>query len=157
MLTALSSNGRFNLKSASSKPICTPLYKADCTDFGENKCTLPKPQPGMAIFTIMPTFFCCLFTANYWRKVEVEARQKVLTFPLVLMQLYLPFSDLRFAYQLLQNDYRVIAAKKNYDTTMSTIGISPQKITIKSLYQLTQFPLLFFQRLLLRPYPNFLC
>ena len=79
----------------------------------------------MAILTIMPTFFCCLFTANYWRKVEVGARQKLLTLPLVLMQLYLPFSDFRFAYQILRNDRRVIAAKKIYDTTMTTLGISP--------------------------------
>ena len=128
MLTALSSNGRFNLKSASSKPICTPLYKANCTDFGENKCTLPKPQPGMAIFTIMPTFFCCLFTANYWRKVEVGTKQKFWTLPFVLLQLYLPFSDLRFAYRLFQNDNRVIDAKKTYDITMTTLGMMPQKL-----------------------------
>ena len=85
---------------------------------------MPKPQPGMAVLTIMPIFFCCLFTANYWRKVEVGAL-KIWTLPLVLMQLYLPFSDLRFAYQILQNDQSVIAVKQNYDRTMTTIGMNP--------------------------------
>ena len=83
----------------------------------------------MAVLTIMPTFFCCLFTANYWRKVEVGV-QKIWTLPLVLMQLYLPYSDLRFAYQMYRNDQRVIAAKKKYDITMATIGMSPQKIAV---------------------------
>ena len=105
-------------------------------DTDESRCNLVKPQPFIAICTILPTFFCCIYTANYWRKVEVGV-QKIWTLPLVLMQLYLPFSDFRFAYQILQNDYRVIDAKKICDTTMTTLGISPQKITIKSLYQLT--------------------
>ena len=91
-----------------------------------NICTLPKPQPVIGILTIMPTFFCCLFTANYWRKVEVGV-QKIWTLPLVLMQLYLPFSDLQFAYQILQNDQRVIAAKRNYDITMTTLGMTRRK------------------------------
>ena len=79
----------------------------------------------MAILTILPTFVCCIFTANYWRKVEVGAQQKIWTLPFVLMQVYMPFSDLRFAYQIFKNDHRVIAAKKHYETTMSTLGMSP--------------------------------
>ena len=116
------------LKSDLSQLICILLYKANCNEGSEdqigNKCNLTKPQLGMAIFTIMPTFFCCLFTANYWRKVEVGV-QKIWTLPLLLIQLYLPFSDLRFAYQILQNDRCVIAAKKHYDITMTTLGRSP--------------------------------
>ena len=102
-------------------------------DTDESRCNLVKPQPFIAICTILPTFFCCIFTANYWRKVEVGV-QKIWTLPLVLMQLYLPFSDFRFAYQILQNDRRVIAAKKNYDITMATLGMSPQKIAVKGLH-----------------------
>ena len=78
------------------------------------------------MITILPTFFCCLFTANYWRKVEVGV-QKIWTLPLVLMQLYLPFSDLQFAYKILRNDQRVIAAKKKFDTTMTTLGMCTRK------------------------------
>ena len=112
--------------------MCTLLCQANCND-GDfdrpdqigNRCTLPKPQLGMAILTILPTFFCCLFTANYWRKVEVGVRQKIYTLPFVLMQLYLPFSDIWFAYRVFQNDHRVIDAKKYYDITMTTLGMSP--------------------------------
>ena len=72
------------------------------------------------------SIFCCLFTINYWRKVEIGA-QKIWTLPFVLMQLYLPFSDIRFAYQILRNNPHVIAGKRKYDITMTTIGMSPQK------------------------------
>ena len=110
--------------------LSTPLYKANCNDGSPdqigNRCYLPSPQPGMAILTIMPTFLCCFFTASYWRNVEVGV-QKIWTLLLVLMQLYLPFSDLRFAYQILKNDNRVISAKKNYDITMATLGMDTQK------------------------------
>ena len=120
-----------NIKSALLQLICTPLYKANCNEYNSSRpdqngniCFLQKPRIGMAILTITPTFFCCLFTANYWRKVEVGV-QKIWTLPLLLMQLYLPFSDLRFAYQILQNDQSVIAVKQNYDRTMTTIGMNP--------------------------------
>ena len=130
--------------------IWTPLHKAICTDGNPfqigNRCSLPKPQPGMAVLTIMPTFFCCLFTANYWRKVEVGTRQKLLTFPLVLIQLYLPFSDFRFAYQILQNDRRVIAAKKFYEITMATLGMSPRKNSNKEFISIDTIPFKLFFR-----------
>ena len=119
----------FRLKSALSQLICTPLNIANCQEGSPdqigNRCNLTKPQPGMAILTILPTFVCCIFTASYWRIVEVGTRQKFWTLPFVLLQLYLPFSEIRFAYRLFKNDERVIDAKKYYDITMSTLGMSP--------------------------------
>ena len=107
----------------------TGTYGSNCNEGSPeqigHRCTLTKPQPGMAMLTILPTFFCCLFTANYWRKVEVGAQQKVWTLPIVLLQLYLPFCDMRFIYMLFTNNHCLIAAKKQYDITMSTIGMSP--------------------------------
>ena len=105
------------------------MHKANCNDGSldqiGNRCILTKPQPGMAILTILPTFVCCLFTASYWRTAEVGARQKFWTLPFVLLQLYLPFSEIRFAYRLFQNDHHVIDAKKKYDIKMSTLGMTP--------------------------------
>ena len=56
-------------------------------------------------------------------QVEVGLRRKTLTLPFVLLQLYLPFSDLRFIYQLIKNDCRMMTMKKKYDISMSTIGM----------------------------------
>ena len=108
----------------------TGTYQANCNldtspDLNGNRCNLSKPQPLIAIVTILPTFFCCIVTTSYWWKVEIGAKQKTWTLPIVLLQLYLPFCDLRFIYLLFINDHRVIAAKRKYDTTMSTIGKSP--------------------------------
>ena len=84
--------------------------------------------------------------------------QKIWTLPLLLTQLYLPFSELRFAYQILQNDQRVIAAKNNYDITMSTLGMSTPQNSNEEFISIDRIPFtLFFQRLLLRPYPKCLC
>ena len=107
------------------------MYAANCQEGSPdqigNRYNLTKPQPGMAILTILPTFVCCIFTASYWKMVEVGKRKKIWTLPFVLLQLYLPFSEIRFAYRLFKNDQSVIDVKKYYDITMSTLGMSPYK------------------------------
>ena len=109
--------------------LATGMYEPDCSvgidyeNYG-NKCALRHSQPVLAIATVIPTCFCCLFTASYWWKVESGFRQKTLTLPLVISQLYLPFSELRFVYQLLKSDNHMVKNKRWYDANMSTIGES---------------------------------
>ena len=71
---------------------------------------------------LMPVVVCLVFTINQWMKNETGTRDRLLSLPLLMAMLYLPFVAASLIYLLIKKDRRWLEAKRNYDINISSIG-----------------------------------
>ena len=71
---------------------------------------------------MVPVALAFLFTINQWAKNESGRKKKLITLPLLLLQLYPPFTALRLVVYLITRNSKWFDANKIYNQSVASIG-----------------------------------